>query len=60
MKDQLFIAIGKLAVAMLAILAFLGVGVLVSNASDRYNKGQKQMIDDHKAELIITGERHAN
>ena len=55
MKDKLFIALGKLAFAMLCILAFLAVGKFVGcgiiTAWDRQAQGEQAYINSHKAEI---------
>lgn len=55
MKDKLFIALGKLAFAMLCILAFLAVGKFVGcgiiTAWDRQAQGEQAYINSHKADI---------
>ena len=55
MKDKLFIALGKLAFAVLCILAFLAVGKFVGcgiiTAWDRQAKAEADYIENYKAEL---------
>ena len=55
MKDQLFIVLGKLAFAMLCILALLAVGKFVGHgivtAWDRQAQGEQSYINSHKADI---------
>ena len=55
MKDQLFILLGKLAFAVLCILAFLAVGKFVGcgiiTALDRQAQGEQAYINSHKADI---------
>ena len=55
MKDQLFIVLGKLAFAVLCILAFLAVGKFVGcgiiTAWDRQAQGEQAYINSHKADI---------
>ena len=55
MKDQLFILLGKLAFAVLCILAFLAVGKFVGcgivTAWDRQDQGEQAYINSHKADI---------
>ena len=55
MKDQLFILLGKLAFALLCILAFLAVGKFVGcgiiTAWDRQAQGEQAYINSHKADI---------
>ena len=55
MKDQLFILLGKLAFALLCILALLAVGKFVGcgivTAWDRQDQGEQAYINSHKADI---------
>ena len=55
MKDQLFILLGKLAFAVLCILAFLAVGKFVGcgiiTAWDRQAQGEQAYLNSHKADI---------
>ena len=55
MKDKLFIVLGKLAFAVLCILAFLVVGKFVGcgivTAWDRQAQGEQAYINSHKADI---------
>ena len=55
MKDKLFTLLGKLAFAVLCILAFLAVGKFVGcgiiTAWDRQAQGEQSYINSHKADL---------
>lgn len=55
MKDKLFIVLGKLAFAVLCILAFLVVGKFVGcgivTAWDRQTQGEQAYINSHKADI---------
>lgn len=55
MKDKLFIVLGKLAFAVLCILAFLAVGKFVGcgiiTAWDRQAQGEQAYISNHKADI---------
>lgn len=55
MKDKLFTLLGKLAFAVLCILAFLAVGKFVGcgiiTAWDRQAQGEQSYINSHKADI---------
>ena len=55
MTNQFFTILGKLTFALLCILAFLTLGAVVShgigNALDRQEQGERQFIQNYKAEL---------
>lgn len=55
MKDKLFTLLGKLAFAVLCILAFLAVGKFVGcgiiTAWDRQTQGEQAYISSHKADI---------
>ena len=55
MKDKLFTLLGKLAFAVLCILAFLAVGKFVGcgiiTAWDRQAQGEQAYINSHKADI---------
>ena len=55
MKDQFFILLGKLAFAVLCILAFLAVGKFVGcgivTAWDRQAQGEQAYLNSHKADI---------
>ena len=57
MKDELFVVLGKLAFAVLCILAFLAVGKFVGHgivtAWDRQAKGEQAYINSHKADIQV-------
>ena len=57
MKDQLFILLGKLAFAVLCILAFLAVGKFVGcgiiTAWDRQAQGEQAYLNSHKADIQV-------
>ena len=55
MKNELFTILGKLAFAVLCILAFLAVGKFVGHgivtAWDRQAQGEQAYINSHKADI---------
>ena len=55
MKNELFTLLGKLAFALLCILAFLAVGKFVGcgivTAWDRQAQGEQAYINSHKADI---------
>ena len=55
MKNELFTLLGKLAFAVLCILAFLAVGKFVGcgiiTAWDRQAQGEQAYINSHKADI---------
>lgn len=55
MKNELFTLLGKLAFAVLCILAFLAVGKFVGHgivtAWDRQAQGEQSYINSHKADI---------
>ena len=55
MKDKLFILLGKLAFAVLCVLAFLAVGKFVGcgivTAWDRQAQGEQAYLNNHKADI---------
>lgn len=55
MKNELFTLLGKLAFAVLCILAFLAVGKFVGcgiiTAWDRQAQGEQSYINSHKADI---------
>ncbi len=55
MKDKLFTLLGKLAFAVLCILAFLAVGKFVGcgiiTAWDRQAQGEQAYLNSHKADI---------
>lgn len=55
MKNELFTLLGKLAFAVLCILAFLAVGKFVGcgiiTAWDRQAQGEQSYISNHKADI---------
>ena len=55
MKNEIFTLLGKLAFALLCILAFLAVGKFVGHgivtAWDRQAQGEQAYINSHKADI---------
>lgn len=55
MKNEIFTLLGKLAFAVLCILAFLAVGKFVGHgiitAWDRQAQGEQSYINSHKADI---------
>ena len=55
MKDEIFVALGKFAFAVLCILAFLAVGKFVGcgiiTAWDRQAQGEQAYVNSHKADI---------
>ena len=55
MKNELFTLLGKLAFALLCILAFLAVGLFVGcgivTAWDRQAQGEQAYLNNHKADI---------